>query len=162
MKRLIIALSFASGPLLFVSTASQASSNYHGLSRLLKAKSSIQFSRILLDEKKFERLRLVCEAQLRASRIPEACFELVHVVRTRPDLAWGIDSYKIKDESWLDDLCASRAESSKDWRELKRAAASRWLRGNCRRVAIKRKGDLLYADQAERPVEVFFRRLPVR
>jgi hypothetical protein len=116
------------------------------LRRVLKARTSGELTRLVVEYDKFRRLQSVCEAQLRALRVPGACFELM-----------TLSSDTAKRENWLEGLCIARVEISRDWRELEAALKSKHLPLKCRNVALRREADLQYGDQAERPAEVFAR-----
>lgn len=147
---LITAASFS-----FCADASAADSA--GLRKIIKARSSSQLARILSDDQKMRRSRLVCDAELRSRRIPEACFEALSLTKVHKDFAWHGENDDGKDEKWLEELCVSRAEGSHDWKELQRASLSPRLASRCREAVLRRRDDLTYADQSERPAEVFGR-----
>lgn len=118
------------------------------LRRMLKTRSNAQLMRFAIDRKKAQRLRLICDAQLRSERVPGTCFEFIK-----------FDGEENKAWVWLDQLCIARAGSSRDWRELQGIAENRSVPAKCRKVASRRGEDLRYIDQAERPAEVFARSL---
>jgi len=133
-----------------------------GLRRILRARTSSQLARVLAEDQRITRARLICDGELRARRVPEACFEALNLTKVHRDFAWRESPDENKDGKWLEELCISRAEASQDWRELQKALRSRRLPSRCRAAVLKRRDDLAYADQSERPAEVFARQLPER
>lgn len=136
---------------------SAAAESETGLRRLLRARTSSQLRRILAEDQNLRRARLVCDGELRGSRVPEACFEAISLTKVRNDSAWTEFDGEKKDERWLEDLCITRVEASRDWKELSLASRNRRLPARCREAAIKRRDDLAYSDQSERPAEIFAR-----
>ncbi len=143
MKRPISCIAAVLGTLL---VACPTFGQENGLRRLLKARTSGELNRLVTEQDKVQKLQLVCDAQLRAQRVPGACFELV-----------ALNAYLDIKVSWLEELCVARVEESRDWRELVAVINSKFLPSKCRNVALRREADLQYSEQAERPAEVFAR-----
>lgn len=122
----------------------------------LKARSLSQFSASIDRRHRLEKSSLVCELQLKSNKLPTACFE---TMKLRAD----DDRMRVRDvghdSAWLNELCISRAQNSRDEKELEKAVEARDMPGKCRQVAESRLGDLRYTAQTTRPHELFVKML---
>lgn len=143
LKILVLSVTFFS-----FQPQSFAGDDDENLRRILKTRSNGQLTRFVADRRKAQRLRLICDAQLRSARVPGSCFEFMK-----------LNMEAKKESAWLDRLCVARVGSSRDWRELHAIAKSKAVSVRCREAALRREEDIQYMDQAERPAEVFARGL---
>lgn len=123
------------------------------LKQMLGARSSGQLLRVAKLAARLRHAKLVCDVQLRSGRIPLGCFEVVGTENQELEATAG----KV-DIAWLESLCVRRATASNDWRELAGAGQERACPERCRIAARTRLADLKYADQTDRPAELFARR----
>jgi hypothetical protein len=120
--------------------------------KIFRAKTPAELTAALRGQKKQQKNKMICDAQLKADRIPTACFELLF------DADPQSSSERLNME-WLVSTCVSRASKTQDWTELERSATNERLPKACRETAARRRDDIMYVDQAERPAEVFSRQL---
>lgn len=124
---------------LAVFSHSAVSATEVSLRKLILAKSSAEFNGVMKSQELEKHHHRVCSEQLKAVRIPTACFELSQV-----DL-----------QTWLIDLCSKRAKVSSDWSELAGAISNSQIPSNCRTTAEKRLADLRYSAETESPELLF-------
>ena len=127
------------------------------LKSILTARTYSQLKRTAERGHRMRRARLVCDAQLRANRIPIACFDVLAF-----EVAQTGSSIPEQDANWLESVCSRRASNARDWHELQDTSRAPAVPKKCKAAAEARLADLQYADQSERPAELFNRRFVFR
>lgn len=123
----------------------QAAVNQEDLRSLIRAQSSDEVFRIRSASQESMRLEMVCKEQLKGRVVPSACFSFI---RSKNQITSEKDH-------WLSDLCEKRAGEEVDIRHLEKTLNSPDLPLSCRQKAERRLGDLIYAAEVEKPVQIF-------
>lgn len=123
----------------------QAGVNSEDLRSLIRAQAPAEVVRIKISSQESMHLEMVCKEQLKGQVVPSACFSFI---RSRNQIMTEKDQ-------WLRQLCEKRAGESIDIRHLEKTLNSSDLPLSCRQKVEQRLGDLIYAAEMEKPVQIF-------
>ena len=106
----------------------------------------------VLAEKKLATQRARCEAELAGPAVPASCF---WVLKKEKDLRIIHATSEIRDASWLERLCISRAEKSHDLSALMQRQNQEETPSKCQAAIDSRAADLRYQYETTSPQRLF-------